>query len=214
MEVRYSGLIAMTVNQGDTLRWVKWTDGDRAIVMASANGQSILFHENEVRAMGRQAAGVMGMRLADDDEVAGMDVVREEHTQVLVITRNGYGKRTPLEKYRSQARFGQGVRTLKRDARTGPVIAVRCITEGDDIMFISKHGLILISKNGKVLRTQLSEVRETGRNTLGVKLMNLSDDDEIAGVAIMRPEEAEALDALTGDGEPDPSQSNGSDAPD
>jgi DNA gyrase subunit A len=118
-----------------------------------------------------------------------MDVVRDEHTHVLVVTQNGYGKRTPLDQYRSQGRFGLGVRTLKRNQRAGPVVAVRCITEGDDIMLISKNGLMLITKNGIVLRTQLSEIRETGRNTQGVIVMNLDDDDEVAGIAIMREDE-------------------------
>ena len=185
MDVRYSGLIAMNVLDGDALRWVKWTKGDQQIVMASANGQSILFHEAEVRTMGRQAAGVMGMRLAKGDEVVGMDVVGDSHTHVLVVTRNGFGKRSAISEYRQQGRFGFGVRTLKRNRRTGPVVAVRCIREEDDIMFISRNGVMLISKNGIVLRTQLSEIRETGRNTQGVKLMNLDEGDHVAGIAIM-----------------------------
>ena len=190
MDIRYSGLIAMNVLEGDTLRWVKWTNGDQRIVMASANGQSILFHEAEARAMGRQAAGVMGMRLAKGDEVVGMDVVGDDHTHVLVVTKKGYGKRTPVSEYRQQGRFGYGVRTLKRNSRTGPVIAVRCIRDEDDIMVILRNGIILISKNGKVLRTRFSEIRETGRNTQGVKLMNLDDGDEVAGIAIMNDGDA------------------------
>ena len=185
LDVRYSGLIAMNVLEGDSLRWAKWTKGDQQIVMASANGQSILFHEEEVRTMGRQAAGVMGMRLAKGDEVVGMDVVGDDHDQVLVVTRNGYGKRTPIAEYRQQARFGMGVRTLKRNQRTGPVVAVRCLRDDDDIMFISRNGIMLISRKGIVLRTQVSEIRETGRNTQGVKLMDLGDDDYVAGIAIM-----------------------------
>ena len=185
MDVRYSGLIAMNLLDGDSLRWVKWTEGDQQIVMASANGQSILFHEAEVRTMGRQAAGVMGMRLAKGDEVVGMDVVGEGHTHVLVVTRNGFGKRSPISEYRQQGRFGYGVRTLKRNRRTGPVVAARCLREEDDIMFISRNGVMLISKNGIVLRTQVSEIRETGRNTQGVKLMNLDEGDYVAGIAIM-----------------------------
>ncbi len=185
MDVRYSGLIAMNVLEGDSLRWAKWTKGDQQIVMASANGQSILFHEEEVRTMGRQAAGVMGMRLAKGDEVVGMDVVGDDHDQVLVVTRNGYGKRTPIAEYRQQARFGMGVRTLKRNQRTGPVVAVRCLRDDDDIMFISRNGIMLISRKGIVLRTQVSEIRETGRNTQGVKLMDLGNDDYVAGIAIM-----------------------------
>ena len=182
--VRYSGLIAMNVLDGDALRWVKRTNGDQQIVMASANGQSILFHEEDVRTMGRQAAGVMGMRLAKGDEVVGMDVVGNEHTHVLVVTKNGFGKRTSLSEYRQQGRFGSGVRTLKRNSRTGPVIAVRCIRD-DENTFISRDGIMLISKHGIVLRTPFSEIRETGRNTQGVILINLDDDDEVAGIAIM-----------------------------
>ena len=179
--VRYSGLIAMNVLDGDTLRWVKWTNGDQQIVMASANGQSILFHEEEVRAMGRQAAGVMGMALRGDDEIVGMDVVSDDSAQVLVVTQNGYGKRTPVSEYREQSRYGLGIRTLKRNERTGPVIAVRCVKTEDEIMLISKSGI--------VLRTRLSEISEIGRNTQGVRLMNLDEPDEVAGIAIMIAED-------------------------
>ncbi len=179
--IRYSGLIAMNVLDGDSLRWVKWTNGDQQIVMASANGQSILFHEAQVRAMGRQAAGVRGMALRNNDEISGMDVVADDDGHVLVVTRNGYGKRTPVANYREQGRYGFGIRTLKRNERTGPVIDVRCIKCDDEIM--------LISRNGIVLRTQLSEIRETGRNTQGVTLMNLELGDEVAGIAIMSAED-------------------------
>jgi len=175
--IRYSGLIAMNIPPGDALRWVKWTAGDQDIVMASLNGQSIRFREDDVRAMGRPAAGVMGMALREDDEIAGMDAVCADHSHVLVVTRNGYGKCTKLDEYDSQRRYGIGVRTLRRNQKTGPVIAVRCIRPED--------GIVLVSKRGIVLRTQLSEIRETGRNTQGVKLMNLDEGDHVAGIAIM-----------------------------
>ncbi|MCY4063694.1 MAG: DNA gyrase subunit A [Chloroflexi bacterium] len=175
--IRYSGLIAMNIPPGDALRWVKWTAGDQDIVMASLNGQSIRFREDDVRAMGRPAAGVMGMALREDDEIAGMDAVCADHSHVLVVTRNGYGKCTKLDEYDSQRRYGIGVRTLRRNQKTGPVIAVRCIRP--------KDGIVLVSKRGIVLRTQLSEIRETGRNTQGVKLMNLDEGDHVAGIAIM-----------------------------
>ncbi len=208
MGIRYSGLIAMNVLDGDSLRWVKWTDGERKIVMASADGQSILFHEADVRIMGRQAAGVMGMRLAGKDEVAGMDIVREEHTHVLVVTRNGYGKRTPLAEYKQQGRYGSGVRTLKRNRKTGPVVAIRCIRDDDDILFISKNAIMLITRNGIVLRTQLSEISEIGRNTQGVILMNLDDDDQVVGIAIMS-DEHEGEEEYQDDNAEDLSQQNG-----
>jgi len=176
-DVRPSGLIAMGLNEGDTLGWVKWTNGSQHILMVSANGQSIRFPEDEVRVMGRQAGGVNGMRLTDDDEIKGMDVIKDEHTHVLVVTQNGFGKRTPLDQYNIQGRYGLGARTLKRNARTGPIVAMRCITEEDGIMLISKKGI--------VLRTNLSEIRETGRSTQGVTVMNLKGSDEVAGLAIM-----------------------------
>ena len=181
IDVRQSGLIAMNVLEGDNLRWVKWSNGDQKIVMASVDGQSILFHESDVRAMGRQAAGVMGMALREEDQIAGMDVVSDEAGHVLVVTRNGYGKRTPVEDYREQSRYGLGTRTLKRNDRTGPVIAVRYVSIDDEIM--------LISKNGIVLRTQLAAIREIGRNTQGVILMKCEDGDEVAGIAIMQAED-------------------------
>ena len=208
-DIRYSGLVAINILPGDSLRWVKWTNGDQRIVMASANGQSILFHEAEIRPMGRQAAGVMGMRLAKDDEIAGMDVVGDDHAHVLVVTSNGFGKRTPIAEYRQQGRFGFGVRTLKRNQRTGPVIAVRCIRDDDDIMFISRNGVMLISKNGIVLRTQVSEIRKTGRNTQGVKLMNLDEDDEVAGIAIMNEADDIAHSVDGDDADTKPSVNNG-----
>ena len=207
--VRYSGLIAMNVNEGDSLRWVKRTSGDQRIVMVSANGQSIVFGEEHVRPMGRQAAGVMGMRLSKDDEIAGMDVVHDEHTHVLVVTQNGYGKRTPLDQYRSQGRFGSGVRTLRRSKRTGPVVAVRCTTEDDDIVLLPSNAIMLISKKGIVLRTQLSEIRETGRNTQGVILMNLDDDDEVAGIAIMSDDDIDDNDELDEQNGSDSAYQNG-----
>ena len=186
MDVRFSGLVAMNLLPGDSLRWAKWTNGDQKIVLASADGQSILFHETQVRAMGRAAAGVMGMRLKAGDEVVGMDVVGADHTHVLVVTEQGYGKCTPVTEYPQQGRHGKGVRTLKRNQRTGPIIAARCVRYDDDIMFISRNGVMLISKNGKVLQAQLTDIRETGRNTQGVILMNLEEGDEVAGIAIVK----------------------------
>ena len=179
--IRPSGLLAIKLYEGDTLRWVKWTTGEQDIFMVSADGQSICFHESKVRVMGRQAAGVMGMRLREGDEAAGMDAVSEDDSHILIVTENGYGKRTTIDSYRVQDRYGLGVKTLKRTPRKGPVIAVRCIREAD--------GIMLISRNGIVLRTRLSEISETGRNTQGVTLMNLDRDDEVAGIAIMRGEE-------------------------
>ena len=188
-EVRYSGLVAMNLLPGDQLRWVKWTNGEQSIVFATANGQSILYAEADVPAIGRAATGVLSMGLDAGDEIAGMDVASDQHTHVLVVTKNGYGKRTAIGHYRSQRRssMAKGLRTLKRNKRTGPIIAVRCIREGEDFVLVSRSGIMLMSRKGKIIRTDLSQVSETGRNTQGVIMMQL-DDDEVAGIAIMPPQ--------------------------
>lgn len=197
--IRPSGLQAIQFNDGDSLRSVKWAKGDHDIVMASVNGQCIRFEAEGVRVMGRQARGVIGMRLKDDDEIAGMDVLTDEHSHLLIVTRNGYGKRTVISsdgqsedgdhgQYKAQQRAGLGVRTIKRNEHTGPVVAMRCICEEDDI--------VLISKRGKVLRTRLAEIRETGRNTQGVILMNLEENDAVAGIAIMRDDDEDEPDVM------------------
>ena len=217
-DMRSNGLVATNLHPGDSLLSVKWTDGDRHIIMASANGQSIRFHESEVRPMGRQAAGVMGMRLEDGDQIAGMDVVEPEHTHALVITQNGYGKRTPLSEYTRQGRFGKGLRTLSRNQKTGPVVAVRSIAEQDDIMLIYRRGVMLISKSGKVLQTFVDDISEVGRNTQGVTVMRLDEDDEVAGIAILPGEDmatagdadSEAdVDLEAAPGEREPANQNG-----
>ncbi|MCY4537541.1 MAG: DNA gyrase subunit A [Chloroflexi bacterium] len=212
--IRPSGLMAIQFNDGDSLRSVKWSRGDQDIVMASVNGQFIRFKAEEVRVMGRQAQGVIGMRLRDDDEIASMDVLTGEHSHLLIVTGNGYGKRTVISTddriegaedrvhYKAQRRNGLGVRTLKRNERTGPVVAMRCIREEDDIVLISKRGI--------VLQTRLSEIRETGRNTQGVILMNLEENDAVAGIAIMRDDDEDEPDALLSAGDENRLQQNGS----
>ena len=176
-DVRPSGLIAITLEQGDTLNWVKYTNGNQHVVLVTEGGQAVRFHENQVRVMGRPAAGVNAIRLLRGDVVAGMDVIREGDTHLLVVTANGHGKRTPLEEYALRGRFGVGVRTLARNEKTGPIVSMGCIKETDDIL--------LMTQNGVVLRTQLDEIRETGRSTQGVILMHLAEDDRVVGMAVM-----------------------------
>lgn len=203
--VRPSGLIAMSLSDGDTMGWVKYTDGSQDIIMVTASGQSIRFHEDEVRVMGRPAAGVNGIKLAKNDVVVGMDVIESDHTHILVVTRNGFGKRTAIEQYSRQARYGTGARTIARNRRTGPIVAMRCITDTD--------GIMLISRNGIVLRTQLEDIRESGRSTQGVTLMNLGEGDEVVGIAIMRREDetvdAQDTNGVVSEAEEDVSAGNG-----
>ncbi|MFN8564231.1 MAG: DNA gyrase C-terminal beta-propeller domain-containing protein [Anaerolineae bacterium] len=175
--VRPSGLIAMSLDEGDTLNWAKPTNGDQHVILVTENGQSIRFHESNVRPMGRQAGGVNSIRLVGEDVVVGMDVVDDDDTHVLVITRDGYGKRTPVDFYRTQGRYGQGILTLARNEKTGPVVSMHCINAKDDILIITSGNVIL--------RTSLEQIRETGRNAQGVKVIDLADSDVIVGVAVI-----------------------------
>ena len=151
-------------------------------MMATARGQFIQFAESDVRSMGRAAAGVRGIDLREDDAVVSMDVVQAGDTHVLVTTQKGMGKLTALGDYRSQSRGGLGVLTQRVSERTGPVVAARSVRLSDKLM------LMLITERGKVLRTHIHEISEIGRVTQGVKLMNIDNDDEVAGIAIMRGE--------------------------
>ncbi len=180
--VRPSGLIAMSLNEGDSMGWVKCTDGDQDIILVTEHGQSIRFAESEVRVMGRPAGGVNAIRLMDDDQVAGMDVIDPNlHTHILVVTLNGFGKRTPLEQYSRQGRYGGGARTLARNEKTGPLVSARAVSVDHQIMLISREGI--------VLRTDVESIRESSRSTQGVTLMNLSKGDEVAGIAILVDDE-------------------------
>ncbi len=176
--VRPSGLIAIKLDDGDTLGWVKYTNGDQHIVMATANGQAIRFHEDDVRVMGRAAGGVNAIRLTDDDQVVSMDAIVDEHTHLLVITEKGFGKRTPIVEYPLQRRYGSGVKTLSKTAKTGSIVAMRAIGTEKDVM--------LITGFGTVIRSVLQQIRETGRNTQGVTVMSVGDGDSIVGVTVIR----------------------------
>jgi DNA gyrase subunit A len=175
--VRASGLIAMSLDDDDMLGWAKYTDGDQDIIICTEGGQSIRFHESEVRVMGRQAAGVNAMKLEDGDLIAGMDVIGADDTELLIVTSGGLGKRTPLTEYRQQGRYGSGVRTIKRDERTGNIVALRCVNPKDDIL--------IITHNSTILRTRLEQIRDVGRNAIGVRVMDLVDGDWIVGVAVL-----------------------------
>lgn len=198
--IRPSGLVLTRLHEGDTVGWVKATRGDQHVVIVSADGKGILFRETEVRVMGRIAAGVRGMRLRKGDEIAGMDVLAQDDSHILVVTRNGYGKRTTIDDYSPQRRYGYGVITLKRTKHKGPVVAVRCISEDD--------GIMLISQKGTAIRTDLSEIRAIGRNTEGVTVMDIDEDDEVAGIAIMSDEDA--ISDQNANGDSDLSNHNGS----
>ena len=174
--VRPSGLIALTLDGDDELCWVKLTHGDNEIVIVTYEGQAIRFHENDVRAMGRTAAGVSAIRLRSKDGIAGMDIV-DPRADLLIVTDKGYAKRTPLREYTPQRRYGTGIRTLAKTGKTGGIIATRVVLESGD--------LTLISREGMMLRTAIKEISKQGRATQGVRVMSLKGDDVVASVAVL-----------------------------
>ncbi len=175
--VRPSGLIAMGLADDDALGWVRLTRGDDELIIVTARGQALRFHEKEVRAMGRPAQGVNGINLRPGDQVVGMDVI-EPGGDLLVITTRGYGKRTPLEEYPRKSRATMGILTIDRNAldKVGEVIAVRVVQPEEDL-------ITLISANGIVLRTKANTISRIGRSTRGVQVMNLEADDTVVSLA-------------------------------
>uniref|UniRef100_A0A7C4PW36 DNA gyrase subunit A n=2 Tax=Bellilinea TaxID=475960 RepID=A0A7C4PW36_9CHLR len=174
--VRPSGLIAIGLEDGDELGWARITSGSDDIILVTAQGKAVRFNENEVRVMGRQAAGVSGVRLSKDDQLAGMEVV-QPNAELLVVTERGFGKRTPLSEYPPKSRNTGGVTTInqKNLQKIGKIAAVRVVEENDDIT--------LVSANGLIIRMKVKDISRTGRSTRGVRLMVLADDDSVTSVA-------------------------------
>ncbi len=173
---RTNGINAITVREGDQLLEAKMTTGNSQIMMAVKSGKSIRFEEEKVRAMGRTAAGVRGIRLADDnDEVVGMICINDIASSVLVVSEHGYGKRSDVEDYRITNRGGKGVKTINITEKTGGLIALKNVTDADDLMVINKSGI--------TIRIGVDTLRVMGRATQGVKIIRLRDDDSIASVA-------------------------------
>jgi DNA gyrase subunit A len=176
--VRPSGLIAILLDEGDQLNWVKLTHGHQDIIVVSEQGRGIRFCEDDVRPMGRAAAGVNAMRLDTWDNLAGADVVAPD-ADLLVITEKGYGKRTPLDEYRKQGRYGQGVRAMiLSPERTGKIVSARVVTARDEVTCISANGIIL--------RTEANTISQQGRHTQGVRVMDLRPGDTVVSVAVLR----------------------------
>ncbi len=173
---RVGGIIALTIDEGDRLIEARLTNGERDLLLASRNGKSIRFPETDVRSVGRPARGVRGITLAEDDEVVGLQSVSANTALALVtVTENGYGKRTDISEYRVQSRGGKGIITIKTNERNGHVVAIRMVDDESDLMFITNRG--------KLLRTKVKNIRAIGRNTQGVRMMVLEDDELIVSVA-------------------------------
>ncbi|MEM1269454.1 MAG: DNA gyrase C-terminal beta-propeller domain-containing protein, partial [Bacteroidota bacterium] len=171
---RVDGIIAISVNEGDDLLEALLTNGDSRVLLASSSGRAIQFAEADVRPMGRNTQGVRGIRLGEEDRVVGMIVASEDGKNLLSVSANGYGKRVDLAGYPLQGRGGQGVITHKTTDKTGPLVAIRGVFETDDLMIITQAGIMI--------RMSVEPISQLGRNTQGVRLINLTDGDQIADV--------------------------------
>ncbi|MGB3066830.1 DNA gyrase subunit A [Sphingobacterium thalpophilum] len=179
---RANGINAININEGDQLIEACLTTGSSEIVMALRSGRAIRFNESTVRPMGRTATGVRGITLASEtDEVIGMISVNDSETTVLVVSEKGYGKRTDIEDYRVTNRGGKGVKTINVTEKTGELVAIKGVTDAEDLMIINKSGI--------VIRIAVEELRVMGRATQGVRLINLKDNDEIASITKVDREE-------------------------
>ena len=200
--VMQRGIMAIGIDTDDELVAASLTDGKQIIFLASHEGQAIRFSEDDVRSMGRQAYGVRGMDLEKGDYIVGMAItpkdgaaqmgkkkkedengviVAEKGTLILSVTENGYGKRTPADEYRLQSRGGKGVRNVKTTERNGKVVSISQVSEDSDVMIISQYG--------KIIRTETKQIREAGRSTQGVRLLNLEAGDKVAATSLIAPEE-------------------------
>jgi DNA gyrase subunit A len=186
---RVNGINAININEGDQLLEASLTTGSSEIVMALRSGRAIRFNESTVRPMGRTATGVRGVTLAHDkDEVIGMIAVDSAEATILVVSEKGYGKRTDIEDYRVTNRGGKGVKTINITDKTGDLVAIKNVTDADDLMIINKSGI--------VIRIAVSELRVMGRATQGVRLITLKGNDEIASVARIDHEDEEETDIV------------------
>jgi len=183
---RRDGIIAININDGDTLLGASLTDGNSTIILGTRDGRAIRFSETDVREMGRNTTGVRGINIEDEDnEVIDVVVVRNIHeATVLAMSESGYGKRSLVDDYRHQTRGGKGVITMKITPKTGKLIALKEVSDKDDLM--------VITVNGKIIRMHCDDIRSMGRNTQGVRIMRLNNDDTIAAVTkVVREDDEE-----------------------
>ncbi|MBX6333866.1 DNA gyrase subunit A [Candidatus Saccharibacteria bacterium] len=190
--VRSSGLIAINLDEGDELKWIRMTNGNNEVIISTAQGQAIRFHEKDVRPMGRVSRGVRGIRLRTGDRVIGMDVV-EEGSSIFVISKHGYGKRTKVAQFTPHARGGVGIRSAVVNTKTGDLVGVKSLSGGDS------QEVIIVSSQGQTIRLGLKDIPELGRATQGVRIMRLNEGDEVVSLALVdaQTENEEDSDAET-----------------
>jgi DNA gyrase subunit A len=181
--IRSSGLIAIRLDEGDELRWIRYTSGDNEIIISTSQGQSIRFHEKDVRPMGRTARGVRGIRLRANDYVIDMNKVLPD-SSIFVISENGYGKRTKIEHFTAHRRGGVGIKAAVVNAKTGPLVGVRTLSDG-------ASEVLIISEKGQTIRLGLKDISSMGRTTQGVRIMRLNSDDRVASLTLLRDPEDE-----------------------
>ena len=180
---RKGGIVAANLKKGDLLNDAKLTDGSQDVIIGTEGGMAIRFQESEIRAMGRSAAGVRGIRLGKKDQVVGVVTLRRKETAILVATVKGYGKRSEAEEYRTSHRGGKGIKTVKISDKTGPMVVIKEVVDTDDI--------VIVTTNGMVIRQNAAAIRLAGRNTQGVRLIRLEEKDSIADIAAVVAEEEE-----------------------
>jgi len=177
--VRSSGLIAINLDQGDELRWIHITNGSNEVLISTAQGQAIRFHEKDVRPMGRASRGVRGIRLRAGDEVIGMDIV-QDGSSIFVISQHGYGKRTKVAQFMPHARGGVGIRSAVVNKKTGRLVSVITLLDNKD-----SQEMIIITSQGQTIRLGLKSIPQLGRATQGVRIMRLNDGDEVVSLALV-----------------------------
>jgi DNA gyrase subunit A len=187
--VREKGIIGVKINDDDQLLAAAATDGSRELLIATRKGKCIRFDEQEVRPMGRAAMGVKAIELDEDDAVVALAITDPERQQVLAVCERGYGKRTPLEEFRQQKRGGKGIILIDTSERNGPVVGLALVHDRDEVM--------LVTDRGQMLRTRVAEIRETGRNAQGVRVMNVEADERVVAIEPVGESEDEEV-AVTG----------------
>ncbi len=181
--IRTTGIKAINLRDNDELLAVRLTDGNRDVIIGASNGKAIRFHESTARAMGRVASGVRGILISDQDEVVGFTVVTEERNQILVVTENGYGKRTFVDEYRQQNRGGKGVKTLNITDKNGQLTKLRSVIGDED--------LIITTTKGMIIRVPIEQIAQSKRSTQGVRLIKLNEGHKVATIAIVQKTEDE-----------------------
>ena len=203
---REKGIIGVEIEENDQLLSAAITDGARGLLIATRSGMSIRFSEDDVRPTGRATMGVKGIELDEGDVVVGMGVTGEGRDRVLAVCERGYGKQTPIDEFRLQSRGGKGVILIDASERNGPVVGVAMVGPTDEV--------ILVTDRGQTLRTKVSQIRETGRNAQGVRLMNVDEGERVVAIEAFAEEGSEGAGASqppeNGAGAP---QENGAGAP-